>query len=124
MLDDIPAGINLNVGSANVASYNMGVGINYEWMIALAEDKALTPNVFLGYTVDLLNQAVSSTVQFQGGGASFETTGITPDRNNFLLNAGLLYEVAENIKIRLDYNLVVKDQFISSAVALKGRYLF
>tara|TARA_R110002167_G_C12449163_1_gene631585 strand:+ start:41 stop:385 length:345 start_codon:yes stop_codon:yes gene_type:complete len=112
------------LGSSDVASYNIGGGINYEWAIALAEDKVLTPNVFLGYTVDLLNQAVSSTAQFQGGGASFETTGITPDRNNFLLNAGLLYEAAENIEIRLDYNLVVKDQFTSQAGALKGSYLF
>jgi uncharacterized protein with beta-barrel porin domain len=117
-------GVNLKVGSSDVTSYNIGGGINYEWDIHLSDSSVLSPSVFLGYTVDLINDAVSSTAQFAGGGAIFETTGITPARSAFLLNTGLVYQAYDNVEIRLDYSVTAKDQYLSQAGALKGSYLF
>ena len=117
-------GANLHVGSSNLWNYSLGGGVNYEWKIQLSDYTSLIPSLFAGYSISLLNPAVSGTAQFTGGGAEFSTEGMVPGRDSFLLNTGILYEASDSIEVRLDYNLIVKDKFTSQTGILKASYLF
>jgi autotransporter family porin len=112
----------INFGSTNLLSYNIGGGIRYLWEIALSETSSLRPNVFLGYTIDILNPSLTTTGE--SNGAVFNIEGQTQDRNAFFGNLGLHYQVSESIEFRAEYNITARDKYTSQGGTLEGSYFF
>ncbi|HHT9134325.1 MAG TPA: autotransporter outer membrane beta-barrel domain-containing protein [Candidatus Avalokitesvara rifleensis] len=119
-----------NAGDASLrvdsATYNqlyprVGVSASAEF------DKAgfnWKPEVSASFAYDLLNEELATDATFTGGGTSFSTDGLRPDRYKTRLSAGLTLAKGDNISFGVEYNFLFNKSYESHNGIAQFRYEF
>ncbi len=71
----------------------------------------LTPSLSLAYAHNFGDKAATINARFANGSTWWQTTGINPGRDSFLLNAALNAAIGKNIEVGLDYGLDLRKKY-------------
>jgi outer membrane autotransporter protein len=71
----------------------------------------LKPAAHLGYTYDVISDAMETSSTFTGGTASFKTTGAEPAKSAFNAGLGLTYSTSANWDLAANYDYTYKADY-------------
>lgn len=115
---------NLNVEDQDYTRVTAHLGAKAEKDFTLENGTVLTPSFKLGYSYDVMDDDISTTAQFSGGGGSFITKGIEMDRSSLRLGAGLTVMQAQNLEFSVNYDADIRDSYTAHNGKINLRYLF
>lgn len=112
--------LNLNVGSASTQALVFRLGSLLEQPIN--DRLSVTLDAAAGYDAFARQNLITSN--FVGGGAAFQTYGVTP--SHWLLDGGvgLHGTIKEGMTISLDYNVEGRERYVDQSVSAKFRMAF
>jgi len=114
---------NLDVGSQNYDS--LYLTLNSEFSRTYEIDAGtLAPEIHIGYMYEALDEKVSTTSTFTGGGGSFKTSGFDPANHSLLAGAGLTFASLDNFDLKATYDMEMKDDYTSHSALLRGEWKF
>jgi uncharacterized protein with beta-barrel porin domain len=73
---------------------------------------------------EALDEKVSTTSTFTGGGGSFKTSGFDPANHSLLAGAGLTFASLDNFDLKATYDMEMKDDYTSHSALLRGEWKF
>jgi outer membrane autotransporter protein len=117
-------GANLNVNSEDLDIFELGVGAEMAWDLQTNGGNKIRPSINVGYRHDLVGDDVSSTSNFAGGGASFETNGLEPAQGTGNIGAALTYSMDNNWSFTADYDYEVKSDYDAHSGFVRAGYKF
>lgn len=122
--EDGAGGASLNVRSEDLDIFELGVGAEMAWDLDAGEGSRIRPAINVGYRHDLVNDDVSSTANFTGGGASFETNGLEAGRGTGNIGASLAYSMDNNWTFTADYDFEIKSDYDAHSGSIRAGYKF
>jgi len=116
-------GANLTVKDSDYSSFFGDVGLVFsaekEWDVY-----KLIWELRAKYIYDLKNDPAETSSAFSSGGNYFKTTGMKTDRNSASLGWGVKIVKRGNFEIAINYELGLRDGFISHSEFISFRYRF
>jgi len=111
----------VNRQSYNILESGLGASISslatYNW-------GDLTPEFHAKWLYDFINDNMSVTSSFTGGGASFVSTGANPARDAVDIGGSLSFNLKNNISLIAGVDTEIKDNFFAVYGSLSLRYKF
>lgn len=89
---------------------------------AISSNTTLSVNASIGY--DVIGQQSSLTAAVLGGGTTFVSTGMAPQRDVYQLGLGSLTKLAEGGEVNLRYDLETRRGFTGQSISVKYRKPF
>jgi hypothetical protein len=118
-------GASLKVSDANVNTLQLGGALQLGYEHTFDNGDSLIPEIYGGWSYDILDQNVSTSAQFVGGGAVFESPGVAPARGLTTAIAGLTYANAKNnYEVNLQFQYLHRTSLNVYAGVLEGSYNF
>lgn len=114
---------NLNVDRQNYDSLYLTAQSKFSRSYELTAG-TLTPEFHVGYMYEALDEKVSTTSTFTGGGGSFKTTGFDPANHSLLAGVGLTFLNHDNLSLTATYDVEGKQDYISHSFLIKGEWQF
>ena len=116
-------GMDLHVNSDNNSSLigRIGVDVAHDFH---QNSAIIRPVLRVGYLYQFTNDQVSTTSQFTGGGATFNTKDASPAKSTFDAGASLDIFRADNISFAADYDFEAKSGYTSNSGMLRARFNF
>lgn len=87
-------------------------------------DILMSPKIKIGFMYDFLDEDVSTTAAFQGGGSSFSVKGLKPERYLFTYGAEIAIAKDENLEFNIGYDFSWNQEYYSNYFTAKVRYEF
>lgn len=116
---------NLTVDHDNLNVFELGVGVNASWDMAIADGSVVVPEVRAGYRYDLIGDEVQTSSQFVGApGVTFVTEGFTPARSTFNVGAGVKFQTVANWEFTANYDYEFKSDYDSHAGFIRAGFRF
>ena len=72
---------------------------------------SISPRLEVGYSYDILGDDIETTQRFEGGGASFSTSGLTPSRHSGFVGADVTILSSSNMEFSLGYRYTLREGF-------------
>lgn len=116
------AGLHIDQDTLHV--FELGAGVDADWMFQQADGSYVKPAVSLGFRYDLADDEVETTSEFIGGGAAFKTEGWDPQQFTVDAGASVTYFSTTNWELTADYNYEWKEDYDSHAGFLRAGYKF
>ncbi len=117
-------GTSLTVDVDNNEILDLGLNVEMAWQYELNEGNTLEPTIRLGYSYDLIADRVESTSRFTGGGASFKTEGLKPERSTYNAGVGLALFSGNDWELSGSYDFEYKDGYKAHSGSVKATYKF
>jgi len=115
--------INLYVNRQHYDLLELGLGLKFSSIIK-KENIDIIPEIRGKWLHDFIADKAEVTSRFTGGGASFKTVGAEPAKSVFDVGATLTLLGKNNIKLDLDYDFYIRDDFYSHNGAATLKYRF
>ena len=115
--------INLYVNRQHYDLLELGLGLKFSSIIK-KENIDIIPEIRGKWLHDFIADKAEVTSRFTGGGASFKTVGAEPAKSVFDVGATLTLLGKNNIKLDLDYDFYIRDDFYSHNGAATLKYIF
>jgi outer membrane autotransporter protein len=112
-------GLNLAIDTDNAQALEVGIGTEIAYSVPM-EHGIVTPSVHVGYTYDVIGDAIQTSSSFAGGGASFATQGSDPEQGTLNAGAGVTYYSNNNLDLSVNYDAQIKADYIAHAGYLKA----
>jgi len=117
-------GANLNVNNEDLNIFELGVGAELAWDLNGDNGSKIRPAINVGYRHDLIGDDVSSTSNFTGGGASFQTNGLEAANGTGNVGASISYAMDNNWAFTADYDYEVKSDYDAHSGYVRAGYKF
>lgn len=72
---------------------------------------SISPRLEVGYSYDILGEDIETTQRFEGGGASFSTSGLTPSRHSGFVGADVTILSSSHMEFSLGYRYSLREGF-------------
>ena len=72
---------------------------------------SISPRLEVGYAYDVLGEDIESTQRFEGGGASFSTSGLTPSRHSGFIGGDVTIVSSGNLEFSVGYRYSIREGF-------------
>jgi len=116
--------LNLTVDGQGFHQMEQGLGAKFEYPIFFKKMGTFIPAIKTAWMYDYFGDKFETTAAFAGGGASFTTRGAKPAQHAFALGGELTFLNKDNLTLTADYDLVLKDEFISNTYYATARIDF
>lgn len=117
-------GLNQNVSSEDLDVFELGVGAEVAWDLDGGNGSRVRPALNVGYRHDLADDNISTTSNFTGGGAAFNTNGLDPADGTFNVGASIGYALDNNWEFTADYDYQVKSDYDAHSGFVRAGYKF
>ena len=115
--------LNLDVDSKGYHTLMQGLGLEtgypFEW-----KNLMIDPSIRAMWYYDYIGDKAETTASFTGGGTSFNTNGAKPAQHSMLWGAEVVIMTKNNVSVSVNYDLEMKDEFISNSYYGTVRYEF
>ncbi|MBE7638351.1 autotransporter domain-containing protein [Sneathiella sp. P13V-1] len=88
------------------------------------EGLAITPRLLAGYSYGILVEEIETTQKFTGGGSSFTTNNIKPERHSGYIGADLTLFNQDRLELNMAYKYSLREGFEGHNADLKLTYSF
>ncbi len=117
--------MNLTVENEDLTKSELEIELGFSKKLYVNTNGTLTPDLSLGFKYEVGDTFNTSTSTFEGGGDAFKTNGIEGEELTTTLGLGLSYKTADKMtEIRFDYDLGLKDGYVSNVGMLTARFKF
>jgi outer membrane autotransporter protein len=115
--------LNLHVDGQGYNQLEQGLGLKFAYPI-ISEKGTFIPAIKGAWLFDYLADTFETTASFAGGGPAFNTYGVKPARNGFLLGAEIAFLSKGNMTLTGNFDWLLRDQFASYTYYLTARFDF
>ena len=115
---------NLSVDDQSYSALNGVVSAEIEKEFTTDNGYSFVPEFRASYAYDFINDDVETNATFSGGGASFETRGIQPDRHTFSVGTGVKIARGEGYELSVNYDADFRDGYNAHNGMVNLRYDF
>ena len=112
---------NLKVDRQNYDSLYMTVQSKFSRTLDI-EANTLTPEFRIGYMYEALDEKISTTSTFTGGGGSFKTIGFDPANHSLIAGVGMTFSNTDNFEVIGTYDTEIKQDYFSHSFLIKGEW--
>jgi outer membrane autotransporter protein len=116
--------LNLNVDGEGFHQLVQSLGTKLAYPIVSEKAGTFIPSVKAAWLYDYIGDRFETNASFQGGGTSFETKGAKPAKNGMLFGAELAFLNKGNMTVTGNWDILLKDQFMSNTYYGTVRYDF
>lgn len=116
--------LNLNVDGEGFHQLEQSLGTKLAYPIVVEKTGTFVPSVKAAWLYDYIGDRFVTNASFQGGGTSFETKGAKPAKNGMLFGAELAFLNKGNVTLTGNWDILLKDQFMSNTYYGTVRYDF
>jgi outer membrane autotransporter protein len=116
--------LNLKVDGEGFNQLEQGLGTKLAYPMVAKKVGTFIPSVKAAWLLDYIGDRFETTASFEGGGPSFNTTGAKPAKNGVLIGAELAFLNKGNLTVTGNWDMELKDQFMSNAYYGTVRYDF
>ena len=116
--------LNLNVQGEGFNQLEQGLGTKLAYPITVKKAGTFIPSAKAAWLYDYIGDRFETTASFAGSGPSFNTQGAKPARNGMLFGAELAFLNKGNVTITGNWDIELKDQFMSNTYYGTVRYDF
>lgn len=122
--EDGAGALNLTVNGEGFHQLEQGLGTKLAYPIFAKKVGTFIPSVKAAWLYDYIGDQFETTASFAGGGPSFETNGAKPAKNGMLFGAELAFLNKGNVTATGNWDIELKDQFMSNTYYGTIRYDF
>ncbi|OGX10931.1 MAG: hypothetical protein A2351_01115 [Omnitrophica bacterium RIFOXYB12_FULL_50_7] len=101
-----------------------GLGTKLAYPIMAKNVGTFIPSAKAAWLYDYIGDRFETTASFAGGGPSFNTQGAKPAKNGMLFGAELAFLNKGNVTVTGNWDIELKDQFMSNTYYGTVRYDF
>ncbi|MFA5390370.1 MAG: autotransporter-associated beta strand repeat-containing protein [Candidatus Omnitrophota bacterium] len=116
--------LNLSVQGEGFHQLEQGLGTKLAYPIVAKKVGTFIPSAKAAWLYDYMGDRFETTASFAGGGPSFNTQGAKPAKNGMLFGAELAFLNKGNMTLTGNWDIELKDQFISNTYYGTVRYDF
>ncbi len=116
--------LNLRVDGKGFNQLEQGLGTKFAYPIAAKKVGTFIPSVKAAWLFDYIEDRFETRASFTGGGPSFATQGAKPARNGCLVGGELAFLNKGNMTLTGNYDLELKDEYISNTYYATARFDF
>ena len=116
--------LDLTVQGEGFHQLEQSLGTKLAYPIVAKKVGTFIPSVKAAWLYDYMGDRFQTTASFAGGGASFDTIGAKPAKNGMLFGAELAFLNKGNMTVTGNWDIEVKDQFMSNTYYGTVRYDF
>jgi len=116
--------LNLTVNGEGFHQLEQGLGTKVAYPITTKKVGTFIPSAKAAWLYDYIGDRFETTASFAGGGASFNTKGAKPAQNGMLFGAELAFLDQGNMTVTGNWDIELKDQFMSNTYYGTVRYDF
>ena len=106
--------LNLTVDGEGFNQLEQSLGLKLAYPIAVKKAGTFIPSAKAAWLYDYMQDRFETTASFAGGGPSFNTQGAKPARNGMLFGAELAFLNKGNMTVTGNWDIELKDQFMSN----------
>ncbi len=116
--------LNLSVNGKGYNELLQTLGTKLAYPLISKKIGTFIPAVKAAWMYDYIGDRFKTTASFAGGGSSFTTQGANPAKNGFLMGAELTFLNKGNMTVRGNWDIELKDQYMSNTYYGTVRYDF
>jgi outer membrane autotransporter protein len=116
--------LNLNVDGQGYNQLEQGLGLKFAYPMVSEKSGTFIPSIKGAWLFDYLADRFETSASFAGGGPAFQTYGVKPSRNAFLLGAELAFLNRKNMTLTGNFDWLIRDQYASYTYYLTLRFDF
>ena len=116
--------LNLSVDGHGFNQLEQRLGTKLAYPIVAKKVGTFIPSAKAAWLYDYMADTFETTASFAGGGASFNTVGAKPARNGMLFGAELAFLNKGNVTLTGNWDIELKDQYMSNTYYGTVRYDF
>lgn len=116
--------LNLNVQGEGFHQLVQAIGMKLAYPLVDKNVGAFIPSLKAAWLYDYIGDRFETTASFAGGGASFGTLGAKPARNGMLFGAELAFLNRGNVTVTGNWDIELRDAFMSNTYYATVRYDF
>ncbi len=116
--------LNLKVDGQGYNQLEQGLGTKLAYPIVAKKVGTFIPSAKAAWLYDYIGDRFETTASFSGGGPSFKSLGAKPAKNGLLFGGELAFLSKGNMTVTGNWDLEVKDQFMSNTYYGTVRYDF
>ncbi len=116
--------VNLNVNSQNYDQLLSALGVRIDGTLKDDASGKWVPEVHARWLYDFIGDAVATTSTFTGGGASFNTNGLDPEKSTYNVGTGLTFYSKGNVSVTGTYDYKFANDFSSHTGLATVRWTF
>ena len=116
--------LNLTVNGEGFHQLEQGLGTKLAYPIATKKVGTFIPSVKGAWLYDYIGDRFETTASFSGGGPSFNTQGAKPAKNGMLFGAELAFLNKGNMTVTGNWDIELKNQYMSNTYYGTVRYDF
>jgi fibronectin-binding autotransporter adhesin len=116
--------LNLTVQGEGFHQLEQGLGTKLAYPIVSKKMGTFIPSAKAAWLYDYIGDRFQTTASFAGGGPSFDTIGAKPAKSGMLFGAELAFLNKGNVTLTGNWDIELKDQFMSNTYYGTVRYDF
>jgi len=116
--------LNLMVNGKGFHQLEQSLGTKLAYPIVAKKVGTFIPSAKAAWLYDYMGDRFETTASFAGGGSSFNTQGAKPAKNGMLFGAELVFLNKGNMTLTGNWDITLKDQFMSNTYYGTVRYDF
>jgi outer membrane autotransporter protein len=116
--------LNLSVSGEGFHQLEQSLGMKLAYPIVNKKVGTFIPSAKAAWLYDYMGDRFETTASFAGGGPSFNTQGAKPAKNGMLFGAELAFLNKGNMTLTGNWDIELKDQFMSNTYYGTVRYDF
>ncbi|MBI4711565.1 MAG: autotransporter outer membrane beta-barrel domain-containing protein [Candidatus Omnitrophica bacterium] len=122
--EDGAGALNLTVDGEGFHQLEQGLGTKFAYPIVAKNAGTFIPSIKGAWLYDYMGDRFETTASFAGGGPSFNTRGAKPAKSGLLLGAELAFLNKGNLTLTGNWDMELKDEFMSNTYYGTVRYDF
>ncbi|MEI7750876.1 MAG: autotransporter domain-containing protein, partial [Candidatus Omnitrophota bacterium] len=116
--------LNLTVNGKGFNQLEQTLGTKLAYPIVTKKAGTFIPSVKAAWLYDYIADRFETTASFAGGGPSFDTNGAKPAKNGMLFGTELAFLNKGNVTLTGNWDIELKDQYMSNTYYGTARYDF
>jgi|GEM_PF-566523 len=116
--------LNLHVAGQGFNQLEQGLGLKFAYPIAMKGTGTFIPSIKGAWLFDYLVDKFATSASFAGGGSSFNTYGVTPARNAFLVGSEVAFLNRGNMTLTGNFDLEFREAYTGFTYYLTLRFDF
>ena len=116
--------LNLSVRGEGFHQLEQGLGLKFAYPFVSERAGTFIPSIKGAWLYDYIGDRFETTASFAGGGSSFNTVGAKPAQSGMLFGAELAFLNKGNMTVTGNWDIEIKDQFMSNTYYGTVRYDF
>jgi len=116
--------LNLSVQGKGFNQLEQGLGTKLAYPMVAKKVGTFIPSVKAAWLYDYIADRFETTASFAGGGSSFDTPGAKPAKNGMLFGTELAFLNKGNMTLTGNWDIELKDQFMSNTYYGTARFDF